>query len=202
MYDKPITYNHQKAHRFTMWLTIASISMAFAGLTSAYIVRKSAGQWVDFSMPAQFLTSTILILISSVTIHSAHVANKKGNIFLLVSGLISTVILGLLFCWFQYSGWQSLTNSGIYLDGNPSGSFFYVITGMHLVHLAGGVFFLFYAFIRTLWKFVYKGEASTYMDGEEKSRLWIRTDLLTMYWHFMDFLWIYLFIFLSLNLNH
>jgi cytochrome c oxidase subunit 3 len=202
MYNKPITYNHQKAHRFTMWLAIASISMAFAGFTSAFLVRKAAGQWVNFSMPASFFTSTILLVLSSVTIHAAHVANKKENKFLLISGLASTIVLGALFCFYQFTGWQELLNSGIYLDGNPSGSFFYVITGTHFAHLAGGIVFLLIAFIRTLWKFVYKSQNSTYMDNNEKSRLWIRTDLLSMYWHFMDVLWIYLFVFLSLNLNH
>jgi len=201
MYSAVESYNTQKAHRFTMWLAIVSICMAFAGLTSAYIVRKGAGNWVDFSMPASFFTSTVLILISSATIHVAHVSNKKGHVAMTVLGLLVTMVLGLLFCFYQLQGWQELTNAGIYLDGNPSGSFFYVITGMHAVHLAGGVFFLLIALLRSAWVFGIKKRKTTLIEGG-KGGLLVRTDLLSMYWHFMDILWIYLFVFLFINLNH
>lgn len=184
-----------------MILAIISICMAFGGLTSAYLVRKSAGQWVDFSMPASFFTSTILLLVSSATVHVAHVSNNKGFPFMTLLGLTGTVILGTLFCFFQYQGWQELTYAGIYLDGNPSGSFFYVITGMHAAHVAGGIFFLLIAFLRGIWYFGIKKVKTTFREEENKSLL-IRTDLLSMYWHFMDLLWIYLFVFLNLNLNH
>lgn len=201
MYKAIETYNVQKSHRFTMVLAIISICMAFGGLTSAYLVRKSAGQWVDFSMPASFLTSTILILVSSATVHVAHVSNKKGFPMLTLLGLFVTSILGILFCYYQFTGWQELTYAGIYLDGNPSGSFFYVITGMHAVHLAGGIIFLLIAFLRGCWFFGIRRRTSTFKETENNSLL-IRTDLLSMYWHFMDILWIYLFVFLNLNLNH
>ena len=184
-----------------MWLGIVSIAMAFGGLTSAYLVRKASGQWVDFSMPGSFFTSTILILVSSATLHVAHVANKKGHPVLVVLGLVSTMILGLLFAGYQYLGWQELTNAGIYLDGNPSGSFFYVITGLHAVHVLGGIVFLGIATIRSLWLFLWKKNQSTILNEELKT-LTVRTDLLSMFWHFMGILWVYLFIFLNLNLNH
>ena len=103
-----------------------------------------------------------------------------------------------MFAFFQYQGWQELTNTGIYLDGNPSGSFFYVITGMHAVHLLGGVLFLIFAFLNSIWIFAIKKQETTI--GENKA-LKVRTDLLSMYWHFMDILWIHLFIFLFINLN-
>lgn len=201
MYSITETYHNQKAHRFTMWLALVSICMAFGGLTSAYIVRKGAGNWVDFSMPVAFYTSTIVILISSATMHVAHISNKKGHTIMAVFGLFVTVILGLLFAYFQLQGWQDLTNSGIYLDGNPSGSFFYVITGMHAVHLLGGVLFLFVAFLKSVWLFLFKKQKSTLVN-EKTTALKIRTDLLSIYWHFMDILWVYLFIFLFINLNH
>lgn len=201
MYSITESYNNQKAHRFTMLLALVSICMAFGGLTSAYIVRKGAGNWVDFSMPVAFYTSTIIILISSATMHVAHVSNKKGYAKMAAFGLFVTVILGLLFAYFQLQGWQDLTNSGIYLDGNPSGSFFYVITGMHAIHLLGGVLFLFIAFLRSAWLFLFKKQKSTFV-GEKTTALKIRTDLLSIYWHFMDILWVYLFIFLFINLNH
>jgi cytochrome c oxidase subunit 3 len=198
MYTIAENYNQQKAHRFTMILGIVSICMAFGGLTSAYIVRKGAGNWVDFSMPTAFYTSTIILLISSATMHVAHISNKKGYAKMTIFTLLVTIALGLMFAFFQYQGWQELTNTGIYLDGNPSGSFFYVITGMHAVHLLGGVLFLIFAFLNSIWIFAIKKQETTI--GENKA-LKVRTDLLSMYWHFMDILWIYLFIFLFINLN-
>lgn len=200
MYTIAENYNNQKAHRFTMILAIVSICMAFGGLTSAYIVRKGAGNWVDFAMPTAFYTSTILILISSATMHVAHISNKKGYVKMTLFSLFITIVLGLMFAFFQLKGWQDLTNTGIYLDGNPSGSFFYVITGMHAVHLLGGVLFLFFALLYAMWIFVIKKQATT--NIENSKALKVRTDLLVMYWHFMDILWIYLFIFLFINLNH
>lgn len=201
MYTVAETYNNQKAHRFTMWLGLISICMAFGGLTSAYIVRKGAGNWVDFSMPVTFYTSTIILLISSATMHVAHVSNKKGHANLTIFGLFITIILGLLFAYFQIQGWQELTNAGIYLDGNPSGSFFYVITGMHAVHLLGGIVFLLLAFFKSIFKFKFKKEANV-VNTSKGMGLKVRTDLLSIYWHFMDILWVYLFVFLFLNLNH
>ncbi len=201
MYSITESYNNQKAHRFTMLLALVSICMAFGGLTSAYIVRKGAGNWVDFSMPVAFYTSTIIILISSATMHVAHVSNKKGHTLMTVFGIFVTIVLGLLFAYFQLQGWQDLTNSGIYLDGNPSGSFFYVITGMHAFHLLGGVIFLLFAFIKSSWLFIYKKQKST-LISDKSTALKVRTDLLGIYWHFMDILWVYLFIFLFINLNH
>lgn len=197
MYTIAENYNNQKAHRFTMILGIVSICMAFGGLTSAYIVRKGAGNWVDFAMPAAFYTSTIILLISSATMHVAHISNKKGYAKMTTFALLVTIILGLIFAFFQYLGWQELTNTGIYLDGNPSGSFFYVITGMHAVHVLGGVIFLLFALINSIWIFSFKKQTTT----DEGNALKVRTDLLSMYWHFMDILWIYLFIFLFINLN-
>jgi cytochrome c oxidase subunit III len=129
------------------------------------------------------------------------VANKKGHALLSVFGLIVTAVLGLLFVSFQYSGWQELTSAGIYLDGNPSGSFFYVITGMHAAHIAGGLFFLILASFRSFWYFGVKKRQSHFVNDNQDT-LFIRTDLLSMYWHFVDILWIYLFVFLTLNLNH
>ncbi|MCZ2394510.1 MAG: cytochrome c oxidase subunit 3 [Chitinophagales bacterium] len=194
-------YSQQKAHRFTMYLGLMSITMAFAGLTSAYLVRKGAGNWVDFPMPVEFYTSTIILLISSATIHVAHVSNKKGHPKMATLGLFVTIILGLLFAFFQFKGWQALNYSGIYIDGNPAGSFFYVITGMHAAHLLGGVVFLWIALFRSYRLFFIKNENTTIVN-KKGNALKVRTDLLSMYWHFMDILWVYIFLFLFFNLNH
>jgi cytochrome c oxidase subunit III len=189
--------NHQKAQRFTMWLGIASMAMMFGAFTSAYIVRKGAGNWVEFGIPSIFYSSTLLIFLSSVTMHIAHVANKRSNKVFLKLGLFLTLVLGVAFSLAQYQGWYMLQNSGIYLDGNVSGSFFYVITYAHAAHVFGGILFLLTAFIRSFYLFR-KNDLDTFYD-HSKTQFRIRTDLLSMYWHFVGILWVYLFIFLSIN---
>ena len=187
-----------KAQKFSLWLGIFSLSMTFAGLTSAYLVRKSAGNWDVFNIPSVFYTSTFIIILSSVAMHVAHSSNKKGHTKMLKVGLLSTLLLGIAFCCLQYVGWNSLIDMGVYLEGNVSGSFFYVITGMHFAHVIGGLLFLAYAFIRSSRKFKAGKSQETYKD-RNNNKLWIRTELISMYWHFVGVLWIYLFVFLSIN---
>lgn len=121
-------------------------------------------------------------------------------------GLFTTLVLGILFCVFQVIGWTQLTNQGIYLsyNPNPAGPFFYVITAFHALHVVCGLVFMLVATARSFFKLRQPTgtEIITELENSEKGTFAIRTDLLSMYWHFMGLLWLYLFIFLSLNLNH
>jgi cytochrome c oxidase subunit 3 len=194
------TINNQGAHRFTMWLFILTTSMIFAGLTSAFLVRKGAGgAWTAFSIPETFKVSTLLILLSSVFLQVAHVANKKKQPLLTMLGLFFTLVLGILFCIYQVQGWQQLTDTGIYLsfNPNPAGPFFYVITFLHAAHLAFGLLFLLVAFVYS----IYQWRNPSQEINSNTGILTIRTDLLTLFWHFMGILWVYLYFFLSYNLK-
>ncbi|MBX7225421.1 MAG: cytochrome c oxidase subunit 3 [Chitinophagales bacterium] len=190
-------YNHQKAQRFSTWLGIISIAMAFGGWTSAYLVRKAAGGWMSFSLPSIFWVSTIVILLSSVTMQLAHVANKKGLTSLLKLFLFLTFGFGVAFFVLQLDGWHQLQSLGIYHDGNVAGSFFYVITWGHAAHIILGLLFVLIAFIRT-FRAINKKDASHFYENDQDFYK-IRTDILSPFWHFLDFLWVYLFIFLNLN---
>lgn len=190
-------YNYQKAQRFTMWLAIVSMAMSFGGWTSAFLVRKSAGLWVDFTMPSIFYASTLVIMLSSVTMHIAHIANKKGKSNLLKLNLFMTACLGILFFFLQKQGWYELNELGIYVDGNVSGSFFFVITWGHAAHIILATILVIIAFIKSLFIFRQKG-VSHFNEGDTDF-FKIRTDLLIMFWHFLDFLWVYIFIFLKFN---
>jgi len=192
-----VPFSHQNAQRFGMWLGIGSMTMMFAAFTSAYLVRKGAGNWTQFSIPTAFYTSTLLIFLSSITMHIAHVANKKSDKKFLKLGLLLTIGLGIAFFLSQYQGWRALRNSGIYLDGNVSGSFFYVITYVHVAHVFGGLLFLLYALLSANSILKKKDAAFFYDNAHTQFR--VRTDILSMYWHFIGILWIYLFIFLSIN---
>ncbi|MFN8284686.1 MAG: cytochrome c oxidase subunit 3 [Chitinophagales bacterium] len=206
-YNNTMKLGNQGAQRFTMWLSIVSIMMTFGGFTSAFIVRKGAGgAWTAFTMPAIFNVSTLMILLSSATLIVAHISNKKGNKIMTAIGLLTTLILGILFCVFQVTGWTQLTNQGVYLafNPNPAGPFFYVITAFHALHVIGGLLFMLIATIRSFLKLRQQtgNEIITELENSEKGKFTIRTDLLSMYWHFMGLLWLYLFIFLYLNFNH
>lgn len=185
-----------------MWLFIVTTSMIFAGFTSAFLVRKGAGgAWTAFDIPSIFKVSTFLILLSSVFLQVAHIANKKQHKLLTSVALFFTFILGILFCYFQILGWEKLNNTGIYLsfNPNPAGPYFLVITFMHALHVAFGILFLGIAFAYSviLLRRTDSKEILNDIELSNKGMLKIRTDLLTMFWHFMGILWVYLYIFLT-----
>lgn len=191
--------NQHKAQRFTMRLALVSISMTFAGLTSYYIIYKAKETWSFFEMPSIFWMSTIIIGLSSMAIQMAHMANKKNKVATLQLGMALTLLLGIAFCISQWLGWQELMSKGIFLAGSGNGnSIFYVITGGHALHLVGGLFFVLVATIKSFTLFRNKKRTSTFLN-KESDKLLIRTDLITVYWHFMGILWLYLFIFLYIN---
>ncbi len=173
---------------FALWAAMASIVMMFGSLTSAYIVRQAAGNWLEFRMPDIFFYSTITILISSVTLHTSYWAFRNGRKNLYRLFLPVTLILGIAFVVMQYQGWQALYDIGVALDGNPGGSFFYLISGVHAAHVVGGLFALIVAAIYAF--------TLPYNYTEKRRR---RFQLVLHYWHFVDILWVYLFLFLLIQ---
>lgn len=173
---------------FALWAAMGSMVMMFGSLTSAYIVRQAAGNWLEFRMPDIFYYSTVLILLSSVTLHGSYWAFRNGKETMYKLLLPLTVLLGIGFIVMQYQGWNVLYSIGVALDGNPGGSFFYVISGIHAAHVIGGVFALTVAMMHS---FTLK-----YKPTEKRRR---RFQLVLHYWHFVDFLWLYLFLFLLIQ---
>ncbi|HRN33026.1 MAG TPA: cytochrome c oxidase subunit 3 [Saprospiraceae bacterium] len=173
--------------KFALWSGFASIIMMFMALTSAYIVRQAAGNWLEFKLPTMFLYSSLTILLSSVTMHMSYTGFKKGNEMNYKLFLLATLALGLMFIMFQIQGWQAMHNIGINLDGNPSGSFVYLISGLHAAHVIGGIAILIVALL----------QAFSLKYSVTPKRL-LRFQMTAQYWHFVDILWIYLFIFFLL----
>ena len=177
-------------YRIGMWVALASIAMMFTALSSAYIVRAgTSSDWFRFAMPRVLWLSTGLILISSVTLEAARRKLKATLIGAHKQWLALTVLLGLGFLASQWFAWRQLANQGIYLASNPHSSFFYLLTSLHALHLLGGLLALTYLFIRT------RGLAA---GVSVKPRQQAAADAVTIYWHFMDALWIYLFLLLFL----
>ena len=137
--------------RAILWLLIVASVMLFAGFTSAYIVRRGEGNWELFNLPSSFLYSTILIVISSITMQLSLMRAKKDVLSQSKILLLSTFALGLAFCLTQYLGWQQLIADNVYFAfSNPSNSFVYVITGVHVAHVLGGLFFVLAMIIQML----------------------------------------------------
>ena len=180
-----IALRKNKTYKQLLWIGIGSIVMFFGGLTSAYIVRKAEGNWLEFEMPIWFTISTIAVIASSASLWFAlqNIKNNKSA----STFLITTLSIGLLFTFSQIQGWENLVAQGVYLTGegsNPSGSFIYVITLAHLCHLIGGLLAL---SITTLKSKLNKYSKDNYLGIE----------LISIYWHFIGLLWLYLFLFFS-----
>lgn len=175
-------------YRTGMWVALASILMMFTALTSAYIVRSgSAVDWQPLKMPRILLLSSALILFSSGTLETARRKLKAAAVSLHRRWLMATVVLGLAFLGTQLIAWQQLVRQGVYVSSNPHSSFFYLLTATHGVHLMGGLVALVYLSFRTRPR-VENELAVVKRQGA--------ADAVTLYWHFMDVLWLYLFVLL------
>ena len=172
--------------KFALWLFMVSVVMIFASLTSAYIVRQAEGNWYIFDLPILFYISSGVILLSSATMQWAVSEAKKDNFKMLRVAMAITATLGLSFLVLQFYGWVELININVHFVGNPSGSFVYILTGLHGIHLVSGVIFIFRVLVLS---FRYKIHSKNLLS----------LDLCASYWHFLDGLWIYLFVFLLLN---
>lgn len=183
-------YTRNKIHpkKFALWLGCVSIAMMFAAMTSAYMVRQAGGNWLEFALPPVFTLSTVVIAASSSTLFGAGLAFKQGKDTLYKALLFATFVLGLAFIGLQYEGWMTLKQSlGLPMGTNPSSDFIYVISMIHAAHVMGGIAALTVALIH----------AFTLKRGITPARK-LRLDLTSTYWHFVDGLWVYLFVFFAL----
>lgn len=175
-------------YKFNMWLGIAGIIMMFAGLTSAYIVKRSQPGWESFTLPGIFSFSTLVILVSSVTIQVALKAFKahrmdKYRLFFAV-----TALLGIAFIVLQVNGFYRFGELGMKMTGmgsNPAYSFVLAIAGLHLVHVFGGVVALLIIFFKAF-------------SAKKRNYDSIPVEVVAAYWHFVDILWVYVFVFFHL----
>jgi len=182
------TVNEQRKkihpHKFTLWVALGSIIMMFAGLTSAYVVKRDQPGWTTFSIPKAFWYSTAVILISSLTIQMALKAFKEREMQRYRNLLTTTAILGILFVILQWMGFRQIWNTGITFKGSGGGQFLYIIAGLHAVHVLGGILALVVMFAKA-----FASKVRSYNS--------VPVELMSTYWHFVDLLWIYLLIFFT-----
>ena len=180
----------QDKFRIGMWFLLMVVLMTFGGLISAYIViaTNKELEWKPFDLPAQVWISTVLILLSSLTFQFSNHAIKSARQIIAKKWLLTTTVLGAMFISSQILSWFGLVRQGIYMASNPYAGFFYVLTAVHALHILGGVLVLGYILLRT-WNI-------TFSDDELIKRQSV-SKAVGLYWHFMDGLWIVLFILLG-----
>ena len=184
--ERDLAFHKSKSAKPMLWISMISMAMLFAGFTSAIIVSRADNEnWIYFDFPIWFYISTIVILISSISMHLAkkHIEkdkNKSAFQFLLI-----TIVLGLFFALSQFFVWEELVKSDVFFTGNNStaaSSFFYLIVAVHLLHLIGGIMALIFTTIKTAL-------------NKYSSKDMLGIELCATFWHFLDILWVYLFLF-------
>ncbi|TXE18028.1 heme-copper oxidase subunit III [Psychroserpens burtonensis] len=179
---------NDRAKRMMLWFGIGSLIMSFAGLTSAVLVSRKREDWMtDFTMPKAFFISCVLILISSLSFVVAKRALKNNNRSLTTAMLVLTFVLGIGFIMSQYAGFNQIVASGYYFTGQASNvtmSFIYVIAFLHILHVAAGLISL----LVVIYNHFKQKYTATEMLGVELS---------ATFWHFVDILWLFLFLFLT-----
>ena len=181
-----VEYRRNGIHpmKFALWIAIGGMIMMFGAFTSAYIVRRAQGNWLEFKLPDIFLVSTLVMVLSSVTLHFSLRAFKQGREQQYKRLLALTFGLGLAFVVLQYQGWMAMDMIGATFTANPSSSFVYVISGVHAAHVLGGIAALLVALVHAF-----------HLPYRPTARRRLRFELVASYWHFVDVLWVYLMVF-------
>lgn len=178
---------HRRAKKMMLWFGIISLSMSFAGLTSAYVVSKERPDWLtDFQIPEAFYLSLGAIVVSSISMHMAKLRIQQENRLQGMIFLTCTFVLGLLFVYLQFRGFSEIIANGYYFTGSESTittSFIYLVVIMHLAHVGFGLI--------ALLVVIYNHYKLRYTEGRT-----LGVELAATFWHFVDILWIYLFLFL------
>lgn len=179
-----------RAYRTGMWMALAAITMLFAAFTSALVVRKGiSNDWAPTALPHILWLNTAVLLSSSLTLELARRSLASGLGFSAAGfkrWLYATLALGIAFIAGQLIAWRELAARGVYLGTNPSSSFFYLLTATHGIHLVGGIAALAYLVLRARKIVLGSGSCTA-------------VDLTAIYWHFMDGLWIYLLLLLTVR---
>jgi cytochrome c oxidase subunit 3 len=157
---------------------MGTVSMLFIGFTSAYILRRASADWQPLAAPGILWLNTALLAASSATVEVARRRLRGWDLASATRWMAGTAALGVLFLWGQWLGWQALRAQGVFLASNPHSSFVALLTGVHAVHLVGGLAWGFLAVVRLRRLALTPGE-----DG---------LGLFATFWHFLGALWLYL----------
>ncbi len=180
---------YEKTKKSMLFWAMGSMFIFFSGFCSYYMVMNGNSNWLVYELPDLFYISTAVIILSSITLMISQQAVKKNNFNLVKWGILATIILGVVFGIIQFQAWTYLIEQKIFFAGknaNISGSIVYVITFIHFLHVAAGLLALIISFVKSLKN---KYTAENYLG----------LTLTSLFWHFLDILWVFLFLFLIFN---
>jgi len=183
--------------KLMLYISFASIFMFFAVTTSALLVKKGDSiNWVQFKLPSVFLYSTVIAVLCSVLVHFSLKLYKQSKFDTFRKVLLLSIITGFLFLAMQLFGFKSLTELGMPLAGNASGSFIWFIAIAHGLHVVGGILFSFITYAKA-----YRNRKDPIYELRDiiNPRRVLSLELLSTYWHFIDLLWVYLYLFFYFN---
>ena len=167
--------------QLALWFFLATVVMLFAAFSSAYLIRRASADWLPVALPGILWATTAVLALSSVTLELGRRASAHRAA---VRWVMATALLGATFVAGQLFAWRQLAATGVYLPTNPHSSFFYILTGLHALHLAGGVWFVAWVVLR-LTRQDHAGSAL----ADRRRYL----GLCATYWHFLGAVWVYLF---------
>ncbi len=177
-----LTEKNKRAKKMMLWFGMISMSMTFAGLTSAYVVSSSRSDWIEqIDLPFAFTISTFLLLLSSGTFYLALKNIKETLLKRAQTLLLITLVLALVFIYIQFQGFREIIEQGYYFTGAESSittSYLYVLVLLHLAHLIAGIVIVLIVFYNS-----FRGKYS------EANTLGF--ELAITFWHFLDILWLY-----------
>jgi cytochrome c oxidase subunit III len=179
---------NEKAKKALLYWSMASMTIFFGGFCSYYMVMHGNGNWMVFNLPSMFFVSTSLIILSSFTMVWAQNAIKKDDYNGARLGVLLTFLLGIGFSLCQFLAWKALYAQGVVFSGkqsNIAGSILYVITFMHFLHITAGLLALFVSLIKV-------------MRHRYSSENYLGLSLTSIFWHYLDVLWVILFLFMYL----
>lgn len=167
----------QNSQCVIMYLSLGTMVMYFAALSSAYIVKRSQAQWLIIELPVQFFWASFFVLLSSVSMYLTVRFAKSQLLAKSQLALLLTLVLGLSFVSAQFAGFRFLMENGVHLDGNVAGAFIYLIVWSHLIHIFAGLISLLVIYI---------------LQRQRKHCLYNSLSIASIFWHFIDIIWLYL----------
>ena len=181
--------------RFMVWLGIGSSILLFTILLATYIIRSTGPGWANVRLPNVFLISTVVIMLSSFTLRTATSAFQTERFAIYRANMSMTLVLGMLFMLLQAWGWRQMVLAGVGLAGNPAGGFVYILSGLHLLHILIGLIFLAITLAEAMRRRHYIDSFVYSVNPPNQLKL----KLISLYWHFVDVLWVGLFLFLLIH---
>jgi cytochrome c oxidase subunit 3 len=164
--------------RLGLWLFLGTVSMLFIGFTSALLVRRASPDWIPLHAPTLLWFNTAALLLSSVTLEVARHQQRERRPSAVRRSVVLTGLLGGLFVAGQVGAWKVLAAQGVFLDTNPSSSFFYMLTGVHVVHVVAALIWFAVVLVRVQRRFEQPGRDPL--------------GLFPTFWHFLAGVWAYL----------